>query len=361
MAHGKTETVGKTEAVALVTGGSGYLARWTILALLAEGYRVRTTLCDPRREAELRTVLARHIRADHRLSVHVADIGSDAGWTRACEGCRFVVHAAASAGMERSDRVRAAGDGARRVLHAAEHAGVRRVVMTSPASAASPPADTAGPGDERCWTDLRHARVDQDTRAQILAEREAWAFIERTRTPMALTTVLPGFVLGPLIGADYPASVDFLARLLQGRIRRVPRAGFNVVDVRDLAALLVRAMVHPQAAGQRFLGTGEFVQMGDIVQLLRARFPQYAAKLPARTAPDLEIRVRALFDADLRSLVPELGKRRHYTAGKAAQVLGWRSRNARESIIDGARSLILSGCADPEGAAAHAPARMPAR
>lgn len=358
MAHGKTETI------ALVTGGSGYLARWTIAALLAEGYRVRTTLGDPRREAELRTVIARHIRADHRLTVHVADIGDDAGWARACEGCRFVVHTVASAAdteRKRGDRVRAAVAAARRVLHAAEHAGVRRVVMTCSALAALPPADAAGPGDERCWTDLGHARVDPDTRAQILAEREAWAFIERTHTPMALTTVLPGFVLGPLIGADYPASVGLLAQLLQGRIRCVPRAGFNVVDVRDLAALLVQAMVRPQAAGQRFLGTGDFLQIGDVVQLLRARFPQYAARLPARAASDLEIRVRALFDADLRPLVPKPGKRRHYTAGKAAQVLGWRSRNARASIIDGARSLILSGCADPEGAAAHAPARRPAR
>jgi uncharacterized protein YbjT (DUF2867 family) len=37
---------------ALVTGGTGFIARWCIVELLQRGYRVRTTVPSPSREAE---------------------------------------------------------------------------------------------------------------------------------------------------------------------------------------------------------------------------------------------------------------------------------------------------------------------
>jgi NAD(P)-dependent dehydrogenase (short-subunit alcohol dehydrogenase family) len=45
---------------------------------------------------------------------------------------------------------------------------------------------------------------------------------------------------------------------LRAARRRCPGVGFCVVDVRDLAALHVRAMLTPHAAGQRFIAAGDF-------------------------------------------------------------------------------------------------------
>lgn len=46
-------------ATVLVTGGSGYIASYCILALLAQGHEVRTTVRSIAREAEIRAMLAR--------------------------------------------------------------------------------------------------------------------------------------------------------------------------------------------------------------------------------------------------------------------------------------------------------------
>ena len=42
----------------LVTGGSGFVGAHTIVQLLAQGYRVRTTLRSPAREAEVRAMVS---------------------------------------------------------------------------------------------------------------------------------------------------------------------------------------------------------------------------------------------------------------------------------------------------------------
>jgi len=330
----------------LVTDGFGYLGRWIVVALLRNGHRVRAAVADPRWEAEIRSAIALHANAADRLDVVAADVHCDAGWDRAMAGCAFVLHNAApvAAGTSRRSKLTPlAQQATRRVLHAAERAGVQRMVMTAPALAALPPRGASQRADENCWTRMEAVRLDARTRMRILAERDAWAFVERHRSRMQLTTLLVGSVHGPLLGADSPASAQLLACLLNGRVRRLPRLGFDVADARDLAALHLRAMLHPDAAAQRFLAAGEYMQVDEIVTLLRARFPQYAARMPTRMASGLSACLDRLFDTGLQRLAPELCRGRDYDMSKAARTLGWSARPARDSLIDAARSLILAG------------------
>jgi nucleoside-diphosphate-sugar epimerase len=64
-----------------------------------------------------------------------------------------------------------------------------------------------------------------------------------------LTTVLPGAVFGPPLTTKSLGSTDVIRRLLQGRVPANPRFGLQIVDVRDLADLHVRAMTSPGAPG----------------------------------------------------------------------------------------------------------------
>src|SRR2546423_6770219 len=75
----------------LVTGGSGFLGGWCIIKLLQAGYRVRTTLRDLKREAEVRKWLAQQVDAGDRLTFHAADLTNDEGWGAAIQGCEFVL------------------------------------------------------------------------------------------------------------------------------------------------------------------------------------------------------------------------------------------------------------------------------
>ena len=49
-----------TETV-LVTGGTGYLAGWCLVELLRRGYRVRTTIRSPSREAAVRVAVGAQV------------------------------------------------------------------------------------------------------------------------------------------------------------------------------------------------------------------------------------------------------------------------------------------------------------
>ena len=143
-----------TETV-LVTGGTGFIARWCIVELLQRGYRVRTTVRSPAREAAVRDAVSRVADPAGRLTCVVADLTSDEGWDDAVAGCDYVLHVASPLGLDGSgDLVAPARDGALRVLRAATAAGVKRVVLTSAANTASPSSyRDEGISDETLWTD----------------------------------------------------------------------------------------------------------------------------------------------------------------------------------------------------------------
>jgi nucleoside-diphosphate-sugar epimerase len=130
------------------------------------------------------------------------------------------------------------------ILSAADRAGVARVVMTSSLQAARPRrgADRLLQGDERVWTRPGFG-LDPYIRDKTLAEKEAWGLMAaRPNGALSLTTILPGLVLGPLLGDGYGGSLELVARLLRGEVSGLANLGFNIVDVRDLAALHLRAM-----------------------------------------------------------------------------------------------------------------------
>lgn len=68
-----------------MTGGTGYIARWCIVELTERGYRVRTTVRSPSREAAVRDAVSRVVDPAG-LTCVVADLTSDDGWDAAVAG-----------------------------------------------------------------------------------------------------------------------------------------------------------------------------------------------------------------------------------------------------------------------------------
>ena len=332
----------------LVTGGSGYIGSWCVIGLLQKGYVVRATVRDLKREAEVRAMVGKVVDPGNRLSVHAVTLTSDEGWDDAAEGADYVLHVASPLGVpppkDPNDLIGPARDGARRAISAAIKAGAKRVVMTSSVAATSP-SRKAGDGvsDETVWTDAADPATDAYAQSKTLAEQAAWDLIAPSGGATTLATVNPALVLGPVLGKDFSDSVQVVQRLLSGKVPGLPRLGFNVVDVRDVADLHIRAMTDPAAAGQRFIAAGDFAWMADIAALLKARLGAEAAKVPTAKAPDLLLHLVALFDRDLKSVTPGLGRKRTFTSAKALAVLGWRPRPLEETILDCARSLIAAG------------------
>jgi nucleoside-diphosphate-sugar epimerase len=327
----------------LVTGGSGFIAGWCIVELLARGYAVRTTVRSLSKEAAVRAAVASAVDASHRLTFFAADLTKDEGWDAAVAGCDYVLHVASPLGSDATADPNAlvapARDGTLRVLRAATNAGVKRVVMTSAAAAARPPHRSNRGSDETVWADPGDPQFDAYRRSKILAERAAWDFIAMASGPTTLTTILPSAVFGPVLSAENLGSVQIIKRLLEGRPPGIPRLGFSVVDVRDLADLHIRAMISPEAAGQRFIAAGDFLWMRDIASTLRSRLGEQAGKVPTRGLPDLVFRFLALFIPQLRMLTRDLGRRNSLTSEKARRVLGFSPRPATTTVVDCAESL----------------------
>ena len=336
------ETTPGAEQTVLVTGGSGFVGSWVIIELLRRGYRVRTTVRLLSREPSIRAAIAAHApaAASERLSFYQADLLEDAGWNEATDGTDFVLHVASPMpiGEYRGhDVIAPAREGTRRVLEAANAGGARRVVITS-SSAAAIPQDRDSVADESVWSDLPDEPQYNYSRSKTLAERDAWSFADTTGIELA--TVLPGSIQGPVLGGDYSASVDIVGLMLRGKMPAVPRFGFAIVDVRDLADLHILAMTHPKAAGERFLAAGDFLWFSQWAQILRTELGPAARRTPRIALPDWSVRLGARFNPMLAQLVPNLGIRSQVSTRKAQELLGWQPRPARVTLVDTARSLM---------------------
>ncbi|BAX91649.1 dihydroflavonol-4-reductase [Mycobacterium shigaense] len=326
----------------LVTGGSGYLGSWTIVELLRRGYHVRTTIRDIAREDLVRSMIATQTTAPDRLAFVQANLLEDAGWDQAAAGADFVLHVASPmpVGEYRgTDLVSPAVEGTRRVLHAARAAGVRRVVPTSSAEAAVPQKNSGRIAEETIWRDVSVTSSDEYARAKTVAEREAWSFAESVGD-LELSTVLPCFMQGPVLGVDYSGSVDAVAMMLGGKLPAIPRIGWNIVDVRDIVELHLLAMTSPKALGERFIGSGEFFWLKDIAAILRDNLGARAKKVPRRTLPNTFVKAGALVSGLMQDLVPRLDNEQPVSSAKARRILGWTTRPAAISLLQTAQSLI---------------------
>lgn len=234
----------------LVTGGSGYIGGWAIVALLERGYEVRTTARSRSREPEVVDAVSTEVDPNGRLTFAHADLMHDSGWDAAMDGIDHVLHVASPLGSGRGRDADAlivpTRDGALRVLAAACRAGVERVVMTSAANAASPMSSaTEGVTDETSWT-IDDPALPAYRRSKTIAEKAAWDFMSTHDGPTELTTILPGAVLGPVLTPNNVGTATIIQRMLEGRIRGTPKIGLEVVDVRDVVDLHI-------ASGHRVL------------------------------------------------------------------------------------------------------------
>jgi dihydroflavonol-4-reductase len=347
--------MGDQQSPVLVTGGSGFLGGWCVAELLRRGRTVRTTVRDLGREPELRARVAKlagagetaatdsPAEAGQRLTVLAADLRADQGWEQAVDGCKHVLHVASPFPLvqpkDPDELIVPAREGTLRVLRAALDAGASRVVVTSSVAAVGGSADGSRRRlDESDWTDLDDPTLTPYARSKTIAERAAWDLVEERGASQRLAVVNPGAILGPVASGERSPSLEVVQRLLNG-MPGTPRIGFNLVDVRDVADLHLRALSDPGAGAKRLLAVRSFEWMAEIAAILRAELGSAAPKVPKRSVPNLMVRAMGLFDPGVRSVVGQLGRKQEYSSA-AAEALGWAPRPIDETIVDCARSML---------------------
>ncbi|MFC9428376.1 SDR family oxidoreductase [Streptomyces sp. NPDC056987] len=327
----------------LITGATGYLAGHCIAELLTQGYSVRGTVRD------LRTADVAHLRAlaertGGELEFAEADLTGDAGWTEAVDGCAYVWHVASpfpsNIPRDEDEVIRPAVEGTLRVLRAAESSGtVRRVVLTSSEAAVHYGHDSDRVFTEADWSDP--GKAGPYAKSKTLAERAAWDFARESG--LELVVLNPCTILGPMLNADVNTSLELIRRIMRGTLPVVPKIGWNVVDVRDLARLHRLAMETPSAAGNRYIAAGQFMWAREMASVLAGRYRSRGYRIGTGAMPYWMLWVMARFDPSGRLALGFWGREDRSSAAKAERELGWTSRPPSDSVLDTATSMIELG------------------
>ena len=237
----------------LVTGGTGFVGSHAVAALLRHGHQVRVLARTPGRLAavlEPLGVTAEAVRGD------VTDPGSVAA---ALDGCDAVLHTAAQigvggAGGQVSD-VNVVGT--RTVLAEALAAGADPVVYTSTITVYLPSQDPVV---------TPSSALAEPLSAYGSSKRDAELLVrEHQGRGDPITSVTLGGIYGPTsphLDGSFQAVLGAL-----GSMMLVPPGGLGVVDVRDAAELLARAM-EPGRGPRHYLAGGQYVTWAEWTALL---------------------------------------------------------------------------------------------
>ncbi|MGD8647316.1 MAG: aldehyde reductase [Desulfobacterales bacterium] len=331
----------------LVTGATGFIATHCIVDLLNNGYQVRGTVRNLNSEKHIRTILERHTQFTDNFEIAHAELTDPHSWTVAMRGCHGVLHIASPVPViqpKNADKViRPALEGTMNVLKAAKDLNVSRVVMTSSVAA------VWGKGlkksrvySESDWTDINNPEQSPYSLSKTLAEKAAWKFVKGQGNP-ELVVINPSVVLGPALESDYGSSLIVLYKLLKGQLPMLPKLGFEIVDVRDVAVLHRLAYESSEAIGHRFLCSSGFRWLKEMALFLRENFPDYRKRITVRDMPNFLARIYSFFDGSVKRFLPDLEIKREMDVSTARTVLGWHPRSPEEAIKSGAQSLIDLG------------------
>jgi dihydroflavonol-4-reductase len=312
-----------------VTGADGHVGANLLPALIAAGHTPRAVILGDRPAADL----------PDGIEIRRADVRDAAAVEAALAGTDAVMHVAgivsiASRGFEAMAAVNTAG--VAHVIAACRRHGIRRLVHFSTVDAVDPfprdqPLDESRPLAD--WPLNRPYSKSKAAGERLVREAAAVGDLE--------TVILaPTSCLGPL---DFAPSLtgQTILTLAAGRMPALINAGFDWVDVRDVAASAVAALAAP--AGNRYLLGGRYAPLrelaGHIVELTGQRrvppvLPLWTAWLgvPFATAAAALTGARPVVTSVSLKTVGEAPRDVRHDA--AARDLGHTPRPLRQTLAD---------------------------
>lgn len=330
----------------LLTGVTGFLGSHAAIQLLNKGYEVVGTLRNKDRVNSIQEIIEKHTANINNLTFAEADLNDSNIWFQLTKNIDYVQHIASPFPRElprhENDLIIPAKEGTLNILKAATANNVKRVVMVSSLAAVvygKPKNELNKVFNENDWTDETDKK---DTtpyfRSKAIAEKAAWEFIKQNNSDLELTTILPGAILGTVLEKDFGTSANLVIKILDGSSPALPKIGFDIVDVRSVADLLIRAMEMPQAAGKRYIASSGYLAFKEVALILKQHYPN--RKIPTSELPSFAVKLFSNFDASLKPILIELGIKRKTDISKAKKELQWQPLPAQEAVIACAKSVF---------------------
>lgn len=348
-----------TDAPALVTGATGFVAGWIVKELLAAGVTVHAAVRDPDNPAKVGHLTDMAAQSPGEIKLFKADLLQPGSYAEAMAGCSVVFHTASpfttTVSDPQTELIDPAVNGTRNVLDEVNRQdSVRRVVLTSSCAAIyTDAADCAdAPGgriSEEVWNSTASLDYQPYSLSKTLAERAAWDIAE-AQDRWRLVVVNPSLVIGPAIGPN-PTSESFniVRQMADGTMKMgAPRMAFGAVDVRDLAHAHLAAAYLPDAHGRNIV-SGHETDLYEMAMLLHDRFGGTCKDLPKRVMPKWLLWLVGPFMANIerRFIARNVGHPWRADTSKAKRDLGATYRPLRDSMEDMFAGIVDSGLISP--------------
>jgi dihydroflavonol-4-reductase len=287
----------------LVTGGSGFIGRHLVAALVARGEDVRVLDLDSPRSG------------DPAVEYVQGSVADRASCDRALEGVERVYHLAGIAHLWRrnlQDFDIANRHGTETLLKAATARKVRRVVHCSTESILLPRRRHHKAIDESKPPALEDM-AGPYTRSKYLAERAA---LKAASDGLDVVVVNPTVPIG-LGDRNMTPPAAMLSLFLTGQTPFFLDCVLNLVDVRDIAEGIIRAGESGRR-GERYILGGENVALQDLLPLLERKSGH---RMPKRRVPA----ALALLTGSVSGWVADRVTRRAPVVTREAVILALRS------------------------------------
>eukprot|EP01055_Gregarina_sp_Pseudo9_P000575 Gregarina_sp_Pseudo_9__574@NODE_136_length_4074_cov_82_022057_g126_i0_p2_GENE_NODE_136_length_4074_cov_82_022057_g126_i0NODE_136_length_4074_cov_82_022057_g126_i0_p2_ORF_typecomplete_len412_score62_84Epimerase/PF01370_21/8_1e403Beta_HSD/PF01073_19/6e39NAD_binding_4/PF07993_12/8_9e15NAD_binding_10/PF13460_6/2_3e13GDP_Man_Dehyd/PF16363_5/1_1e11NmrA/PF05368_13/4_2e08NmrA/PF05368_13/26RmlD_sub_bind/PF04321_17/6_5e06Polysacc_synt_2/PF02719_15/0_084adh_short_C2/PF13561_6/0_71adh_short_C2/PF13561_6/3e0 len=376
----------------LVTGCGGWVASHCVYQLLEKGYRVRGTVrCLGACKYDFLKTF--HPKAASHLTIVEANLLTSEEWDGIVQGCDYILHVASPfnfAYKHEDDIIRPAVEGVENVYKAAiKHCDtVKRIVHTSSVVAVvyghplsryqttreqAEQAEGQVPAKSTCkqtvptqdtfklFTEEEWSNPDKIVgyeKSKTLAEKKAWELINKHNEEFAnepdkqisLTTILPGFVFGPVWGKVHKdgESSNQIIRIMEKTYPFVPPLCSAHVDVRDVALMHILALEVDvdKVKGQRILACADDGNMTFVEQAkLLAKHVKPWGFNPATTiAPSFLIGFGKYFLSSVKAAADKLHCVTYVSNQKSKDLLGMKSFRPTEfALLDHAVTLIKYG------------------
>ena len=333
----------------LLTGISGFLGSHTAIQLLNKGYKVTGTVRDLSRADELKTIIKKHSPHIQNLTIVEADLNDESKWQELTKNIDYVQHIASPfprvLPKHESELIDPAKNGVLNILKNASANNVKRVVITSSIAAVvygKNKDELDQIFTENDWTDESNKKDSTPYfRSKTIAEKAAWKFIKNNQSGLELVTVLPGAILGPVLEDDFGTSANIVIKTIDGSMPAIPKIGVDIIDVRSVADLLIKAMELPQANQQRYFASSGYLSFKSIAQILKKEYPD--RKIPSKELPDFFVKLLSIFETSLKPILIDLGIKRKINTSKASKELNWQPLPIEEAILSCAKSVIELG------------------
>lgn len=332
----------------LVTGASGFIGLHTVLSCLQRSYQVRATVRSEIQEKKVQQILSA-ILDTSGLEFARADLMKEEGWETAAKGCDSVIHTAspyiAENPKDENVLIAPALEGTLRVIKAAMKEGIHRMVFLSTIGAIFDGHE----GERKVFTEADWSDVDRPRliyhKGKTLAEQAAWNLInsDQNSSKMELVVVNPTNVMGPVLDGHLHTSTEWYRTLMHAKVPGISRSQLDLVDVRDLTDILIRAMTTSQACGKRFICNGASITLLEFSQILHEHFSSRGYKIPHKHIPSLIIRFLGIFDPKVNAVAKTIDWQYGISTEQVKSVFDWQPRPYKETIIEMAESLIKFG------------------